>query len=100
MYTRQSAQVEGRALYTELTRRLRRAGAAGVTTIRGHWGFTSDEDPYGDRLGRLTSYAPTYTTYIDTPEKIAETWPIVDEITAQHGVVTSLFVPTYRERGG
>ncbi len=100
VYTRQSAQVAGRALYAELTRRLRRAGAAGVTTIRGHWGFSSDEDPYGDRLGRLTSHAPTYTTYIDRPEKIAETWPIVDELTAEHGVVTSLFVPTYRERGG
>ena len=100
VYTRQSAQVGGRALYTELTRRLRGAGAAGVTTIRGHWGFSSDEDPHGDTLGRLTSHAPTYTTYVDRPEKIAETWPIVDEVTAEHGVVTSLLVPTYRERRG
>lgn len=100
VYTRQSAQAGGRALYTELTRRLGRAGAAGVTTIRGHWGFSSDENPHGDRLGRLTSHAPTYTTYVDRPEKIAETWPIVDELTAEHGLVTSLLVPTYRERRG
>ena len=31
---------------------------------------------------------------------IAETWPIVDEITARHGVVTAALVPAYRERAG
>ena len=100
VYTRQSAQVNGRALYTELTRRLREAGAAGVTTIRGHWGFSSDELPHGDKFARLTSHAPTYTTFIDRPSRVAQVWPIVDELTAEHGVVTSLFVPAYRERRG
>jgi PII-like signaling protein len=100
VYTRQSAQVGGRALYTELTRQLREGGAAGVTTVRGHWGFSSDERPHGDRLGQLSSHAPTYTTYIDRPAKVAELWPLIDGVTAQHGVVTSLFVPAYRERRG
>jgi PII-like signaling protein len=100
VYTRQSAQVHGRALYTELTRRLREAGAAGVTTIRGHWGFSSDEPPHGDKFARFTSHAPTYTTYVDRPSKVAELWPIIDELTAEHGIVTSLFVPAYRERRG
>jgi PII-like signaling protein len=92
--------LKGRALYTELTRRLRKAGAAGVTTIRGHWGFSSDEPAYGDKFARLTSYAPTYTTYIDQPGKVAQVWPVIDELTAEHGIVTSLFVPAYRERRG
>jgi PII-like signaling protein len=92
--------VNGRALYTELTRLLRDAGAAGVTTIRGHWGFSSDEPPHGDKFARFTSHAPTYTTYIDQPSKVAEVWPIIDELTAEHGIVTSLFVPAYRERRG
>lgn len=100
VYTRQSAQVNGRALYTELTRRLREAGAAGVTTVRGHWGFSSDEPPHGDRFGRPTSHAPTYTTYVDRAGKVAELWPVVDELTSEHGIVTSLFVPAYRERRG
>jgi PII-like signaling protein len=100
VYARQSAQVNSRALYTELTRRLREAGAAGVTTIRGHWGFSSDERPHGDKFARFTSHAPTYTTYIDRPSKVAEVWPIIDELTAEHGIVTSLFVPAYRERRG
>jgi PII-like signaling protein len=100
VYTRQSAQVKGRALYTELTRRLREAGAAGVTTIRGHWGFSSDEPPHGDKFARFTSHAPTYTTYVDRPSRVAEVWPLIDELTAEHGIVTSLFVPAYRERRG
>jgi PII-like signaling protein len=100
VYTRQSAQVDGRALYTELTRRLREGGAAGATTVRGHWGFASDERPHGDRFARLTSHAPTYTTYIDRPTRVAELWPVIDEVTSEHGIVTSLFVPAYRERRG
>lgn len=88
IYTRETAQVEGRSLYTELTRRLRDAGAAGVTTIRGEWGFSSDEPPHGDKLGRLASHAPTYTVYVDRPARVAELWPLVDRLTAEHGIVT------------
>jgi PII-like signaling protein len=100
VYTRRAAEVHGRALYNELTRRLREAGAAGATTILGEWGFSSDEPPHGDKLGRVTSHRPTYTVYIDRPARIAELWPIVDELTTDHGIVTSLFVPGYRERAG
>ncbi|MDQ2690277.1 MAG: DUF190 domain-containing protein, partial [Chloroflexota bacterium] len=100
VYTRRSAQADGRALYSELTRCLREAGAAGATTILGDWGFSSDERPYGDLLGRATSHRPTYTVYVDRPQKVAEVWPLIDELTAEHGVVTSLFVPGYRERSG
>ncbi|HZV72133.1 MAG TPA: DUF190 domain-containing protein [Conexibacter sp.] len=100
LYTRRSAQANGRALHSEFIRCLREAGAAGATTILGDWGFSSDERPYGDRLGRATSHRPTYTVYIDRPQKVAEVWPLIDELTAEHGVVTSLFVPGYRERSG
>ena len=37
---------------------------------------------------------------VDRPRRIAELWPIVDELTAVHGVVTAAFVPAYRERAG
>ena len=100
VYTRRSAQVNGRALHSELVRCLREAGAAGATTILGDWGFSSDERPYGDRLARVTSHRPTYTVYIDRPQKVAQVWPLIDELTAEHGIVTSLLVPGYRERSG
>jgi PII-like signaling protein len=100
LYARRSAQVGGRALHSELVRRLREAGAAGATTILGDWGFSADERPYGDRLGRVTSHRPTYTVYVDSPAKVAETWPLIDELTGEHGLVTSRLVPGYRERAG
>jgi PII-like signaling protein len=100
VYTRRSARVGGRALHLELTERLRRAGAAGATTILGDWGFSSDEPPHGDRLGRVASHRPTYTVYVDRPAAVAELWPLIDEATAEHGIVTSVVVPGYRERAG
>jgi len=98
VYTRRTAAVDGRPLYSELTRRLREAGAAGATTVLGEWGFSSDERPHGDKLGRVASHRPTYTVCIDRPARIAELWPVIDELTIEHGIVTSLFVPGYRER--
>lgn len=100
VYTRRSAQAGGAALFDELTRRLRQSGAAGATTILGEWGFSSDEPPYGDRLGRVASHRPSYTVYIDRVARVSENWPIIDELTAEHGIVTSLLVPGYRERAG
>jgi len=100
VYTRRSAQIDGRALYSELTRRLREAGAAGATTVLGDWGFSSDEPAHGDRLGRIGSRRPSCTIYVDRTERVAEIWPVIDEVTAEHGVVTSALVPGYRERIG
>jgi PII-like signaling protein len=100
LYARRSAQAGGRALHGELVLRLREAGAAGATTILGDWGFSGDERPHGDRLGRVTSHRPTCTIYVDSPAKVAETWPLIDELTAEHGLVTSSLVPGYRERTG
>jgi PII-like signaling protein len=100
VYTRRTAEVHGNPLYIELTRRLREAGAAGATTVLGEWGFSSDEPPHGDKLGRVASHRPTYTVCIDRPARIAELWPVIDELTTEHGIVTSLFVPGYRERAG
>jgi PII-like signaling protein len=100
VYTRASAHVPGGALYTTLTRELRRAGGAGITTLRGEWGFSSDERPFGDRIATWASHTPTYTVLVDRPRRIAELWPLVDEITARHGVVTAALVPAYRERAG
>lgn len=100
LYTRRSAQVDGRALHSELVRRLRGAGAAGATTILGDWGFSGDERPYGDRLGCVTSHRPAYTVYVDRPAKVAETWPLIDELTAEHGIVTSRLVSQVRRVPG
>ena len=77
---------------TTLTRELRRAGGAAVTTLRGEWGFSGDERPFGDRFATLASHLPTETVLVDRPRRIAELWPLVDEITSRHGVVTAALV--------
>ncbi|MEA2227972.1 MAG: hypothetical protein QOF04_1602, partial [Solirubrobacteraceae bacterium] len=97
---RRAAQVGGEPQHHALTRRLREAGAAGATTIVGDWGFLGEERPHGDRLGRVTSHRPACTTCIDRPERLAELWPLIDEVTAEHGTVTALPVLGYRERSG
>lgn len=97
VYTRRTAQVDGRPLYGEVTRRLRAQGAAGVTTVLGDWGFSGDEHPHGDRLGRVASHLPTLTVTIDEADRLAGAWRAIDGATSRHGVVTSSVVAGYRE---
>ena len=89
VYTSQSATHEGRPLNLELIRRLRESDAAGATTLRGIWGFHGAHAPHGDRFLQLRRHVPVVTIVIDTPERIARSFQIVDALTAEHGLVTS-----------
>ena len=88
-----SAMHHGRPLHLEITRRLRESDAAGVTTLRGIWGFRGDRPPHGDKLLQVRRHVPVMTIVIDTPEQIARSFAIIDEVTAEHGMVTSEVVP-------
>ncbi|HTB50856.1 MAG TPA: DUF190 domain-containing protein [Solirubrobacteraceae bacterium] len=89
----EAALCEQRPVYLELVRRLRAANAAGATSMRGIWGFHGDHAPHGDRLLSIRRHVPVVTEAIDTPERIAVLFPIVDELTKEHGLVTSELVP-------
>ncbi len=89
----EAALHERRSVYVELIRRLRAAGAAGATSMRGIWGFHGDHEPHGDRLLSIRRHVPVLTETIDTPERIAALFPIVDELTREQGLVTSELVP-------
>jgi PII-like signaling protein len=91
--TSEAARHEGRPVYLELVKRLRRANAAGATSLRGIWGFHGDHAPHGDRLLSIRRHVPIVTVAIDTPERIATLYPIVDELTHERGLVTSELVP-------
>jgi PII-like signaling protein len=84
----------GQAVHLQLIRRLRGAGAAGATSLRGIWGFHGEHAPHGDKLLSLRRHVPMLTVLIDTPEKIARLFPIVDELTGERGLVTSELVPS------
>ena len=100
IYTSESQLHRGQPIHRAITQALRRAGAAGATTLRGIWGFHGDHAPHGDRVWQLGRHVPTLTIAIDTPERTAAWFEIVDELTAEHGLVTSEMVPALRTTAG
>jgi PII-like signaling protein len=106
VYASEQARHEGRPLYAELVRRLREAGALGATSLRGLWGYHGAHAPHGDRFWALRRQVPVVTVVIDTPQRIRRWFAIVDELTAETGLVTSETVPALQasaagiERGG
>jgi PII-like signaling protein len=93
VYAGEQSRHEGRPLHEELVRSLRRAGAAGATTLRGIWGYHGDHPPHGDSLWQLRRRVPTVTVIVDTPDRIREWFAIVDSLTDETGLVTSEMVP-------
>jgi PII-like signaling protein len=96
VYTSEAALHEGQPIHRAIVRRLRAAGISGATTQRGVWGFHGDHAPHGDRLLQLGRRVPAVTVVIDAPQRIATAFAIIDELTAQQGLVTSEAVPALR----
>jgi PII-like signaling protein len=80
--------------YEHVIRALREAGAAGATSLRGVWGYHGDHEPHGDRLLQLRRHTPVLTVIVDTQERARRWFEIVDDLTADAGLVTSELVPT------
>ena len=99
VYASEQSQFDGHPLYFALVRRLREAGAAGATSLRGIWGYHGSHRPHGDTLWQLRRRVPVVTVVVDTPERIRQWFEIVDEVTAETGLVTSEMVPAYRATG-
>jgi PII-like signaling protein len=93
IYTSEAAMSGRRPIHVELVHRLRVSNARGATTLRGVWGFHGDHAPHGDKLLQVRRHVPVVTIVVDTPERIAASFEIVDELTAQRGLVTSEIVP-------
>ncbi|MGH3794255.1 MAG: DUF190 domain-containing protein [Pseudonocardiaceae bacterium] len=93
VYTSERTLHHGRPVHRALVRRLRESGARGATVLRGIWGFHGERAPHGDRLLQLGRSVPVVTVIIDAPDRIAASFDVVDELTAEHGVVTSETVP-------
>lgn len=94
VHTSEATGHDGSPIHRALVRHLLESGLArGATVLRGIWGFHGDHEPHGDKLFQLTRQVPVVTIIIDKPECIARSFDIVDELTAEHGVVTSEMVP-------
>jgi PII-like signaling protein len=107
VYSSEQARHGRSPLHIALVHRLRESQASGATCVRGVWGFHGDHAPHGDRLLQLRRHVPVVTIIVDTPEAIARSFQIVDEMTGEAGLVTSEMVPALaaltegeRPRGG
>jgi PII-like signaling protein len=85
----EAAQHHGQHVHRALVQRLLAAGVAGLTTLRGVWGFHGDQAPHGDGRLHLARHVPAITTVVDAPERIPAVFAIIDEVTAGRGLVTS-----------
>jgi PII-like signaling protein len=99
VYAGKQSRHGGHQLNTQLVRALRRAGAAGATSLRGIWGYHGDHQPHGDVFWQLRRRVPILTVIVDTPDRIRDWFAIVDELTDETGLVTSEMVPAYRATG-
>jgi PII-like signaling protein len=95
----EASRHDGHPLYIELVRALRRAGAAGTTSLRGIWGYHGDHAPHGDTLWQLQRRVPVVTVLVDTPVRTRRWFELIDELTAETGLVTSETVPAFRATG-
>ena len=68
------------------------------------WGFRGEHAPHGGSALRLGLHVPAVTIVIDAPDRIPAAFAIIDELTAERGLVTSETVPVIRapapERAG
>ena len=90
-----NADHDGHPLHLGLIRALREAGGAGATVLRGVRGFYGEAGPFADRMLSLERRAPLQTVIVERPDGIRRIWPVVEELTAQAGLVTSELVPAF-----
>jgi PII-like signaling protein len=99
VYAGEQARSDGHPLHHQLITALRRAGAAGATSVRGVWGYHGDHEPHGDSFWQLRRRTPILTVIVDTPERTATWFTLIDQLTSQTGLVTSEMVPAFRATG-
>ena len=77
----------GRPLYEAIVHRVREQGLAGATVIRGIEGFGADSRLHTSRILRLSEDLPVLIEIVDTPERIEQVLPLLDEMISE-GMVT------------
>jgi PII-like signaling protein len=94
VFTSEADRRDGGPIHRALVRRLWESRtASGATVLRGVWGFQGNQEPHGDKVFQFGRRVPVMTVIVDTPQSIAASFDIVDELTAGHGLVTSEMVP-------
>ncbi len=77
----------GKPLYQAIVERVRAEGMAGATVIRGIEGFGADSHLHTSRILRLSEDLPVVIEIVDTPQRIDEIVPVLDEMVSE-GMLT------------
>lgn len=94
VHTSEATLHDGVPIHRAIVRRLRDSRtASGATVLRGIWGFRGDDKPHGDKMIQLARQVPVTTIVVDSPERIAASFDIIDDLTGRHGLITSELVP-------
>ncbi len=83
----ESDRYHGRPLYEAIVHQARERGMAGATVLRGLMGFGAHSRLHTAKILRLSEDLPIVVEIVDTPEKIAELLPALDEM-IDEGLVT------------
>jgi PII-like signaling protein len=65
-------------VHRAIVRRLRSAGVSGATSVRGIWGFHGNHAPHGGHSPRHRHHVPVITAVVDTRERIAAAFDLID----------------------
>lgn len=95
----ESDRWQGQPLFEAIVRKVREAGGAGATVLRGIEGFGAHSRIHTARILRLSEDLPIVVEIVDTAEKIDALLPILDAM-IEDGLVTIETVQILRYRSG
>jgi uncharacterized protein len=97
IYLGETDQWHGKPLYQAIVERLRDAGLAGATVLRGIEGFGAKQHLHTTRILRLSEDLPILVEAVDSEERIRAILPMLDEMLGD-GLITlePVEVITYR----
>jgi uncharacterized protein len=75
----ESDKYERQPLYEWIVRKAREFGLAGATVFRGLEGFGAHSRVHTAKILRLSSDLPVVVEIVDTPEKIEQFMPLIDD---------------------
>ena len=67
-------------LHTAIVQMLRKEGAAGATVVKGIEGFGKNSRIHTASVLRLSEDLPVTLTFVDTPERVEQLMPAIDEM--------------------
>jgi hypothetical protein len=99
VFVGESDRWEGAPLYEAIVRRVREAGLAGATVLRGIEGFGAHSRIHTARILRLSEDLPIVIEIVDRAERIDTILPVLDEM-IEEGLITIEPVQIVKYRPG